>query len=269
MISIQNLTKKYKSKNKFDCVALDNISFDLPDSGMVFILGKSGSGKSTLLNLLGGLDNFDSGEIFVDGAKLSKFKQTDFYDYRGNHVGFVFQDYHLLDELTIEQNVALNLDISNLEHGDKITKALTQVGMGEYATRYPRELSGGQKQRVAIARTIAKEPSIILCDEPTGNLDSKMSTQILDLLKGLSQNKLVLIVSHNLNDAQKYADRIIELADGRIVSDKTREVGYDNKFVITDDTVVLPFGKSLDNEQIEELEQNLAKCKIKKVLQQD
>ncbi|MBE5748565.1 MAG: ABC transporter ATP-binding protein [Clostridiales bacterium] len=190
MISVKHLTKTYKSKNKFDCVALDGISFDLPDSGMIFILGKSGSGKSTLLNMLGGLDNFDSGEICVDGANLSQFSQKDYYDYRGNYVGFVFQDYHLLDELTIEQNVALNLDISAISHDDKITLALQKVGMQKYATRYPQELSGGQKQRIATARAICKDPAVILCDEPTGNLDANTSKQILDLLKEISSDKL-------------------------------------------------------------------------------
>lgn len=267
MISIQNLTKIYKSKNKFDCVALDNLSFNLPDKGMVFILGKSGSGKSTLLNLIGGLDSFDSGEICVDGAKLSQFCQKDYYDYRGNYVGFVFQDYHLLDELTIEQNVALNLDISAIEHSDKIALALQKVDMQEYASRYPQELSGGQKQRVAIARTIAKEPSIVLCDEPTGNLDNKTSKQILDLLKNISQQKLVLIVSHNVNDAQKYADRIIELADGKLFSDQTRIDGYKNEFCIENETLLLPHNDNLDESQIDAMVKGIKQGKITKVVQ--
>lgn len=267
MISVKHLKKTYKSKNKFDCVALDGTSFDLPDSGMVFILGKSGSGKSTLLNMLGGLDSFDSGEICVDGANLSQFSQKDYYDYRGNYVGFVFQDYHLLDELTIEQNIALNLDISAIEHGNKIALALQKVDMAEYATRYPQELSGGQKQRIATARAICKDPAVILCDEPTGNLDANTSKQILDLLKQISSDKLVLIVSHNVNDAQKYADRIIELADGKIYRDVMRTQGYTNEFRTTDGTLLLPHNDNLTDSQIDYMVDGIKTGKITKVLQ--
>ena len=154
MIKVQDLTKIYKSKNRGNCIALDHVSFTLPDSGMVFVLGKSGSGKSTLLNLLGGLDGFESGEIYFEEERLSKFTKYDFYDYRCRHIGFVFQDFHLLEELTVEENIALVLDLESAEHGDLITNALQKVGMEQYASRYPRELSGGQKQRVAMARAI-------------------------------------------------------------------------------------------------------------------
>ena len=267
MISIKNLTKIYKSKNKSGCIALDKISFDLPDSGMVFILGKSGSGKSTLLNLIGGLDGFNKGEICFNGARLSRFRSKDYYDYRGNHVGFVFQDYHLLDELTVKENIALALDISDESHGRKIKDALKKVGMEEYATRYPKELSGGQKQRIAMARAIVKNPDIILCDEPTGNLDVNTSRQLLELLKEISKSRLVIIVSHNIGDAEKYADRVIELANGKICRDVTRKDGYSNAFSLSEETLTLPYNSNLTESEIDTMVRGIRSGKIKKVVQ--
>ena len=222
MIRIKDLTKKYKSKNKRVCTALDKVSLTLPDSGMIFIIGKSGSGKSTLLNMIGGLDGFDGGEIIAGGNNLSKFKDRDFYKYRASYVGFIFQDYHLIEELTVSENIRLEAEIANEDNID-LDSALKSVDLEGYGQRYPDELSGGQKQRVAIARALIKSPKVILCDEPTGNLDKNTSTQIMDLLKDISRERLVLIVSHNMPDAEKYADRIIELSDGHIISDLTKE----------------------------------------------
>ena len=269
MIKVENLTKIYKSKNRTDCVALDHISFTLPDSGMVFVLGKSGSGKSTLLNLLGGLDSFDEGEIFFENERISAFRQKDFYDYRCRHIGFVFQDFHLLEELTVEENVALVLDLESKPHGTLIQDALEKVGMAEYATRYPCELSGGQKQRVAMARAIVKSPEVILCDEPTGNLDSENSKQILDLLKEFSRTNLVMIVSHNLHDAQDYADRVLELLNGKIVRDETRRSDYNNEFSIEAGQVLLPYNKALSSEQVRDVVTAIRAGKIENVVQHD
>lgn len=245
MIEIKNLTKIYKSKNTPKCIALNDLSFTLPDKGMVFVIGKSGSGKSTLLNMLGGLDNITSGEIVADGNKLSSFTPSDFNKYRSTYIGFIFQDYHLLDDLTIAQNIKLALDISNVKGKKIISETLKKVDLEGYEKRYPRELSGGQKQRVAIARALAKNPKLILGDEPTGNLDNKTSTQVLDLLKEVSKERLVVIVSHNLADADKYADRIIELHEGKILSDKERIDNYNNDFKIVDSTVYLPHYRDL------------------------
>lgn len=270
MIKVQDLTKIYKSKNRTNCMALDHISFTLPDNGMVFVLGKSGSGKSTLLNLLGGLDEFEEGEIFFEDEKLSAFTQKDFYDYRCRHIGFVFQDFHLLEELTVAENIALVFDLESADHGDRIQSSLEKVGMAEYASRYPRELSGGQKQRVAMARAIAKDPEVILCDEPTGNLDADNSRQILNLLKEFSKTKLVIIVSHNIPDAEAYSDRILELRDGKIMRDEVRREGYDNTFTINEEgTLTLPYNKTLSTEQIDTMVDGIRSNEVKKVIQND
>ena len=270
MIKVQDLTKIYKSKNRTSHMALDHVSFTLPDSGMVFVLGKSGSGKSTLLNLLGGLDEFEEGEIFFEDEQLSRFTQKDFYDYRCRHIGFVFQDFHLLEELTVEENIALVFDLESAEYGDKIQTALQKVGMDQYASRYPRELSGGQKQRVAMARAIAKNPEVILCDEPTGNLDADNSCQILNLLKEFSKTKLVIIVSHNIPDAETYADRILELRDGKMMRDDVRRDGYSNVFGISEEgTLTLPYNKTLSTEQIDNMVEGIRSGEVKKVIQND
>ena len=252
MITIKNLTKKYKSKNHRTCVALNQVSLNLPDNGMVFIIGKSGSGKSTLLNLIGGLDGFDGGTIIADGNDISKFKASDFYKYRASYASFIFQDYHLIDELTIKENVKLALEIEGEQNID-ISPSLMAVDLAGYEDRFPDELSGGQKQRVAIARAIVKSPRVILCDEPTGNLDKNTSTQILDLLKDISKERLVLIVSHNMPDAEKYGDRIIELADGKIINDKTRKAGYKNNLSLNNGVLTLPYNRNLTDEELRAL----------------
>lgn len=220
MIVIENLTKRYKSKNKKICTALDCVDLTLPECGMVFIIGKSGSGKSTLLNMIGGLDSFDEGRIISHGNDLSAFRGSDFYKYRATYAGFVFQDYHLIDELTVGENIALEAQIAGVADAD-VEAALESVDLQGYGQRFPDELSGGQKQRVAIARALIKSPKVLLCDEPTGNLDKRTSTQIMDMLREISKERLVIVVSHNMPDAEKYADRIIELADGKIIGDLT------------------------------------------------
>ena len=269
MIKVQDLTKIYKSRDRENCVALDHISFTLPDAGMVFVLGKSGSGKSTLLNLLGGLDEFEEGEIYFEDEQLSYFTPQDFNDYRCRHIGFVFQDFHLLDELTVEENIALVLDLESAPHGDLIQSALSKVGMAQYASRYPRELSGGQKQRIAMARAIVKDPEVILCDEPTGNLDAENSRQILELLKEFSKTKLVIIVSHNLRDAETYSDRILELLDGKMMRDEERNPNYVNDFSICEGTLTLPYNKTLSEEQIDRMVEGIRSGEVEHVVQND
>jgi ABC-type lipoprotein export system ATPase subunit len=217
MIEIKNITKIYKSKKRTSHKALDNISLTLPNAGLVFIIGKSGSGKSTLLNLLGGLDSATDGSITVDGNNITKYKENEFANYRNNHIGFIFQDYHLLDELTVYENVLLSLNLNRFEDNGDVSRALEKVGLAGYEQRFPAELSGGERQRVAIARAIVKKPYVILADEPTGNLDNVTATAIIELLKELSRDCLILIVSHNTIDTYKYADRIIKLSNGKIV----------------------------------------------------
>lgn len=220
MLEAKNLTKIYKPKHGVPVTALDHISIKFPKTGMVFLLGKSGSGKSTLLNVLGGLDRLDGGEIIIKGKSSEKFKQQHFDSYRNTYVGFIFQEYNVLDEFTVGGNIALALELQGKKATDeRINEILNEVDLNGFGSRKPNELSGGQKQRVAIARALVKNPEIIMADEPTGALDSVTGRQVFDTLKKLSRNKLVIVVSHDREFAEQYADRIIELSDGKIISD--------------------------------------------------
>ena len=219
MIEFRNVSKTYKSKKKVTTEALKNVSFTLPNTGMVFILGKSGSGKSTLLNILGGLDNCDSGEIYVDSKKISNFKENDYDYYRNTYVGFIFQEFNLIEEYNVYDNISLGLKLQKEKvKKEQLDQILEQVGLTGLGLRKINELSGGQKQRVAIARALIKNPNMILADEPTGSLDSETGKQIFDLLKQISREKLVVIVSHDVESANQYADGIIEIHDGVVVS---------------------------------------------------
>ena len=226
MIKINDVSKSYISKTKQRVDALKGVSFELPDTGMVFILGKSGSGKSTLLNLLGGLDAPTEGEIIIDGASMKDFTPTDYDGYRNNYVGFIFQEYNLLDDFNVKDNVALALQLSKEDNiDDKVKNALYQVELNDdYLLRRVGEMSGGEKQRVAIARSIVKDSRMMLADEPTGNLDSATGESIWNILKKVSQTKLVVVVSHDRESAEKYGDRIIEIADGKVLSDSGAEL---------------------------------------------
>ena len=272
MLQINNLTKVY-SKGERKVTALNNVSFTLPNTGFVFITGKSGCGKSTLLNMLGGLDNATSGEIICDNNNLTKFSPSDFDNYRNTYLGFIFQDYCLIDDLNIKENIllALNLkgdELSSEEKENLVDNALSSVDLDiNLKSRFVKELSGGQKQRVAIARALVKSPRLILADEPTGNLDSKTSTKILKVLKKLSQDRLVVIVSHNLEDAKTYASRIIELSDGEIISDVTRQSDKNNVMTISRGTLTLPDQKNLTPKEILEINNQLKNNKIKKIRQ--
>ena len=250
MIVVKNLTKVYKTRGR-DVRALNNVSFTLPDTGMVFIVGKSGSGKSTLLNLISGLDKFSSGQIIAGGNPLDGMTSKMREKYLSSYIGYIFQDYRLIEDFTVQQNVALAADISDSKRSPE--EYIRLVGLEGYENRLPKELSGGQKQRVAIARALVKNPKVILADEPTGNLDQATTKEILHILKAISKNTLVVIVSHNLRDADEYADRIIELADGKIISDKSRLEGYDNKFAMRDGVIHLPHHKDLQKVEIGEL----------------
>lgn len=220
MLEIKNLKKVYKPKKGVPVVALDDVSIKFPETGMVFLLGKSGSGKSTLLNLLGGLDKYDRGEIIIKGVSSKKFRQRHFDSYRNTYVGFIFQEYNILNEFTVGANIALAIELQGRKATDKeLNDILAEVDLEGYGARRPNELSGGQKQRVAIARALVKNPKIIMADEPSGALDSVTGKQVFDTLKKLSKDKLVIVVSHDRDFATQYADRIIELADGRVISD--------------------------------------------------
>ena len=223
MLEVRNLSKIYKQKNGVSTHALDDVSLRFPEKGMVFLLGKSGSGKSTLLNACGGLDAPTSGEIIVKGRSSKDFSQSDFDSYRNTFVGFIFQEYNILNEFTVEDNIALALELQGKPKDKKaIADLLEQVDLTGYAKRKPNTLSGGQKQRIAIARALVKSPEIIMADEPTGALDSATGKQVFDTLKKLSEDKLVMVVSHDREFAELYADRIIELKDGKVLSDVTK-----------------------------------------------
>ena len=250
MIKITSLYKVYRSKKRKKCYALNDVNLTLPDAGLVFVLGKSGSGKSTLLNLIGGLDKITSGTIEVDGNDISHISERRMCNYRNSHVGFIFQDYHLIEELTVYDNILYSLNLRRMKDQGRVSQALARVGLAGYENRYPSELSGGERQRVAIARAIVKEPRIILADEPTGNLDNQTASSIISILREISRDHLILIVSHNTRDARTYADRIIRLADGRIVGDFSRNPEFVDDVHLQDGNLVCPEGKEITAEDV-------------------
>lgn len=224
MIELKNLVKKYKvGHKKPDVVALKGITLTLPDTGMVFVLGKSGSGKSTFLNVVGGLDSFEGGDLILFGKSAKQFTDEDYNSYRNKYVGFIFQEYNIIDNLSVRRNVELALELQNkVPVKEEIDNILARVGLLELADRMPSQLSGGQKQRIAIARAIVKHPQIILADEPTGALDSFNTEEIFKLLREISQERLVVCVTHDAACAEKYADRIIRINQGVVAADITR-----------------------------------------------
>ncbi len=221
MIELRSVKKIYTTKIG-ETAALDGVSLTFPNKGLIFITGKSGSGKTTMLNVIGGLDGFDDGEIIIDGRSFKDLSAKDYDSYRNTFIGVVFQEYNLLPEYTVEKNIKIATELQGIDATEEeIDVLLEQVEILEYKKRLPSQLSGGQMQRVAIARALIKDPHIILADEPTGALDSNTGIQVIETLKKLSEEKLVIIVSHDLELAEKYADRIISLKDGKVISDQT------------------------------------------------
>ena len=267
MIEIRNLTKIYSSSERAKVVALKNISLTLAESGMVFIVGKSGSGKSTLLNMLSGLDKASSGEVLIGGVELVDFGAGEMNAIRASHLGFVFQNFHLIESMTVEENIAIATSLIGKSDAESVDEALRRVRLEGYGNRRISELSGGECQRVAIARALIKSPSIILADEPTGNLDSVTSSEIMSLLKEISRTSLVVVVSHNLSDAYEYGDRIIELKDGEVINDKERIEGYENRFRIEDGVAVLPYKKEISEDELSLFESAIAQGSVSRVSQ--
>ena len=225
MIKLDKVVKIYKSKSGIETIALNDISIEIPSKGMIFILGKSGCGKSTLLNVLGGLDNINSGDIIINDQNISRSSSSELDSYRSENIGFVFQEYNLIDEYSIFDNIAMPLRFKGCKDIEsKVASALAEVDLAGFEKRRSSELSGGQKQRVAIARAIVGEANIILADEPTGNLDSKNATDVFALLKKISERCLVLVVSHDSDSAMQYGDRVIEMSDGVIIRDECIDV---------------------------------------------
>ncbi len=221
MLQIKNICKEFKTGNLVQ-KALDNVSLNLRDSEFVAILGPSGSGKTTLLNIIGGLDHYDKGDLIINKISTKNYKDRDWDSYRNHTIGFVFQSYNLIPHQTILANVELALTISGVPRSKrkaKAMKALEQVGLASQAHKKPNQLSGGQMQRVAIARALVNDPDIVLADEPTGALDSETSVQVMELLKEVAKDRLVVMVTHNPELAEEYATRIVNLKDGVICSD--------------------------------------------------
>ena len=221
MLELKDICKRYVTQS-FTQVALDNVSLAFRDNEFVAILGPSGSGKTTMLNVIGGLDHFDSGDLLIDGISTKDFRDRDWDAYRNNRIGFVFQSYNLIPHQTILENVELALTLTGVGHAERrqrAREALEAVGLGEHVNKRPSQLSGGQMQRVAIARALINDPEIVLADEPTGALDSTTSVQVMDLLKEVARDRLVIMVTHNPELAYQYATRIVNLADGKITDD--------------------------------------------------
>ena len=221
MLEIKDIKKHYHVGNT-TTKALDGVSVAFRKQEFVAILGPSGSGKTTMLNVIGGLDNYDSGDMVINGKSTKTFKEGDWDAYRNNSIGFIFQSYNLIGHQGIIDNVELGMTLSGVskaERRQKAEEALTRVGLKDHMNKRPNQLSGGQMQRVAIARALANDPDILLCDEPTGALDSETSVQIMKLIQELSKEKLVIMVTHNPELAHEYADRIIEFSDGKIQTD--------------------------------------------------
>ena len=236
MLEIKNISKVYKT-GSFVQNALDCVSISFRRNEFVSILGPSGSGKTTLLNILGGLDKYTSGDLIIDGISTKKYKDKDWDSYRNHRIGFVFQSYNLISHQTVLSNVELALTLSGVSKRDRrkrAIKALKEVGLIDHINKKPNQMSGGQMQRVAIARALINDPDIVLADEPTGALDSNTSIQIMELLKKISKNKLVIMVTHNPELAKNYSSRIISLKDGKILDDT-------NPY---DESETLPYKKS-------------------------
>ena len=221
MLQIQKISKKYITGDLVQ-TALNEVSLNLRDSEFVAILGPSGSGKTTLLNIIGGLDRYDSGDLIINGISTKKYKDRDWDSYRNHTIGFVFQSYNLIPHQTVLSNVELALTISGIskaERKKRAIEALEKVGLGKQLHKKPNQMSGGQMQRVAIARALVNDPEILLADEPTGALDSETSIQVMDLLKEVAKDRLVVMVTHNPELAEEYANRIVKVKDGHIIRD--------------------------------------------------
>lgn len=221
MLQVKEISKSYQTAG-FVQKALDNVSISYRKSEFVAILGPSGSGKSTLLNIIGGLDQYDTGDLIINGKSTKDFKDKEWDAYRNNSVGFIFQNYNLINHISILDNVEMAMTLSGVsakERKQRAIKALEQVGLKEHLHKKPNQMSGGQMQRVAIARALVNNPDIIMADEPTGALDTKTSVQIMELIKEIAQDKLVIMVTHNPELAKEYASRIIEIRDGKVMED--------------------------------------------------
>ena len=255
MLELKHVTKVYKTES-FTQKALDNVSLNFRKCEFASILGPSGSGKTTLLNIIGGLDKYTSGDLIINSTSTKKYKDSDWDSYRNHRIGFVFQSYNLISHQNVLSNVELALTLSGVSKKERRKRArevLDKVGLIDHIHKLPNQLSGGQMQRVAIARALINDPDILLADEPTGALDSKTSDQIIELLKEVSTDRLVIMVTHNREIAEKYSTRIVELRDGKIISDSNpfkgeeKEVTHKSKHKKTSMSFKTAFSLSLNN----------------------
>ena len=266
MIEVKNLTKIY-TNGKEKLKALNSVSFKLPDKGMVFIVGKSGSGKSTLLNMLGGLDDITSGDVFVDNLNLSKMTNHELDIYRNHYLGIIYQNYNLFESETIVSNIKAGADALGIHiPDDEIHVLLKDLDLEDATEKKVKNLSGGQKQRVAIARALAKNPRLILADEPTGNLDTKTAKIIFDVLKKISVDRLVIVISHDNKSAHEYADRILRLSDGEVVEDLIRNKHRSSK--LDKDFIYIDEDEEVSEAEIEEINKAIENSPFKLKKQQ-
>ena len=219
MIKLKNVSKYYYGK-KVVTTGFSKINLELNINEFVVITGESGSGKSTLLNVISGMDAYEDGEMYINGKETSHYTEQDYENYRRKYIGIIFQNFNLINSYTVYQNIELVLMLNGeKKKKEKILNLIEQVGLTKYKNTKVSKLSGGQKQRVAIARALAKDTPIIIADEPTGNLDSKSANEVLKLLKEISKDKLLIVVTHNYEQVEKYATRRIKMHDGKIFED--------------------------------------------------
>lgn len=257
MITLNNLQKYFYRHKKNEIHVINDTSLEFGDSGLVALLGPSGCGKTTLLNCIGGLDKVNSGSLVINGEKITKKNFHKMDKIRNLHIGYIFQDYKLIDEWTVFDNVAVALKMCGVKNKAEIKKrvdaVLTAIELYRYRKRPASMLSGGERQRVGIARALVKNPSIIICDEPTGNLDSRNSIEIMNILKAISRERLVILVTHEVELAKLYADRIVTLTDGKVISDEenhdAHEIDYEleGKIYLKD----LPINDEIKNDSVE------------------
>lgn len=277
MIKLVNVYKYFNRGKKNEVKAIDNTSLDLPDKGIVTLLGPSGCGKTTLLNSIGGLSKINKGSIYIDGERITKRSVNKIDKIRSLKIGYIFQNFNLLDDETVFDNVSLVLKINGLKDKEEIKKrvnfCLESLGIYRYRNRYASMLSGGERQRVAIARAIVKDPEVIIADEPTGNLDSKNSIEVMNIIKSISRDRLVILVTHERELAKFYSDRIIEISDGKIVKDyenvDNHELDYrlDNKIYLKD--MENYSNKEVGSAKIEYYSDNTDKVSFKIVVKND
>lgn len=256
MIELKNVNKYFYRRKKNEIHVINNTSLKLDDTGLVALLGPSGCGKTTLLNAIGGLDNINSGSIYINGERISKRSSHSVDRIRNLNIGYIFQDYYLVDDMSVFDNVALSLKLCGIKNKEEIKKrvnfVLEKVGMYRYRNRAASMLSGGERQRVGIARAIVKDPSIIIADEPTGNLDSKNTIEIMNIIKAISKDRLVILVTHESELAMFYASRILKIEDGTIVSDETNSHDIDLDYKMDNKVYLLDMKnhKNIDNENV-------------------